>query len=336
MMAKMLVTGGLSRQCNPAKNKRDVMVSWMLAEALRDMGHEVEHRNPEITEDYADFDMVFIGMSALHSLGCNRSYGMLAAYLRTFSEGRCTLYVDDADCAKFMSGLRVMKNDPTKLTKPFYKYRKEYDVAADPAMHEWLMQGVNFLHDYAWPTTIIPMFPWGDVNAIRNKIPNITNPVLVDFTSYVPEYVGPDEWAAERDQVWVTECRIDDRWLGQQRPVFPVRYYSKGQLKRPEDAPLVLDYAKSWGVLDPGLDNGFFYSRLVYAAQARSLYVTKWQNVQPLGDSYALLADAAAGLDQESRIAWVEAQAASLDNLTWKRDQVKDTLSSITKESVSV
>ena len=88
-------------------------------------------------------------------------------------------------------------------------------------------------------------------------------------------------------------------------------------------------------VLDPGLDNGFFYSRIVYAAQARSLYVTKWQNVQPLGESYALLADAAAGLDQDARIAWSEAQAASLDNLTWKRDQVKDTLSSLTKESVT-
>lgn len=335
-MGKMLVTGGLSRQCNPAKNKRDVMVSWLIAEALRDMGHEVEHRNPELREDYAEFDTVFIGMSALHSLGCNRSYGMLAAYLRTFPEGRCVLYVDDADCSKFLSGLKVMKNDPAKLTKPFYKYRKEYDIAADPAMHDWLMQGVNFLHDYAWPTTILPMFSWGDPRTVQSKIPNITNPVAIDFSDYVPRYAGPDEWADERERTWVTECHIEDRWLGQQRPIYPVRYYSKGQLKRPEDAPLVLDYARSWGVLDPGLESGFFHSRPIFAAQARSLFVTRWQNIQALGEPYAVLADRAAGFDLATRQAWADAQAETFRLHQWKRETVKDTLASIlTKEAVT-
>jgi len=72
-MGKMLVTGFVSRQCNPVKNKRDVMPSWLLAEALRDMGHEVEHRNPTMTEDYEEFDRIFLGLAALHSVGANRS-----------------------------------------------------------------------------------------------------------------------------------------------------------------------------------------------------------------------------------------------------------------------
>jgi hypothetical protein len=333
-MAKILVSGFLSRQCNPQKNKRDVMVSWLLAEALRDMGHEVEHRNPTMTEDYEDFDHIFLGLAALHSIGCNRSYGWLAAYLKNVHKDKVTLYVDDVDTAKVLSGIRVMKNDPKKLIKPYYVYRLEYELASQPEWHSWLMQGVDLLHDYAWPTVIVPMFPWGDPEKMRSQLPNATDIVPIDFTPYVPEYVGEDEWAPERDRMWVTEIPRENRWLGQQRPVFPITHYGKNELKRPDDRGLVEHYAKAWGVIDPGLDNGFFYSRLIYAAQARALFITKWQNVQPLGDAYALLADTAAGFDDDTRTAWAEAQNAALRALTWDRDQVKEALNARLKTKV--
>lgn len=334
-MGKMLVTGFVSRQANPAKNKRDVMVSWMLAEALRDMGHEVEHRNPTMTEDYEDFDHVFLGLAALHSVGCNRSYGWLAAYLKNIHKGKVSLYVDDVDTAKVLSGIRVMKNDPDKLVKPFYVYRLEYELASQPEWHKWLMTGVDLLHDYAWPQVIVPLFPWGDAEQFKRQLPNATTIIPVDFSSYVPEYVGEDEWAPERERVWLSEADPDSRWMEQQRAIYPVRFFRRGFEKRPEDAGLVLEYAKNWGVLDPGLDNGFFYSRLVYAAQARALYITKWQNVQALGDAYALLPDTAAGFDDDTRIAWAEAQYQSYYNLTWRRDQVKDALASALMSEVS-
>lgn len=326
-MGKFLVTGGLSRQCNPDKNKRDVMVSWLLAQALRSMGHEVEHRNPGLTEDYAEFDKVFIGMSALHSLGCNRSYGMLAAYLRTYGDNRAVLYLDDVETAKIISGLRVMKNDPGRLCKPFYTYRKEYDVASDPAVHGWLMEGVKLLHDYAWPTTLIPVFPWGDARQAASSIHNITDPVAIDLSPYVPDYTPTDE--VERSRRWSTECKPDDKWLKQQRPVFAVDHYCKGELKRPDDKALVHKYAQTWGVLDPGLEHGWFRSRLPYAVQAGALYVTKWQNIQPLGNAFALLPDHAAGMEDDVRENWANAQRDAFNAAVWTNKQVKEVLNNV-------
>ena len=334
-MAKYLVSGCLSRQCNPQKNSRDVMVSWLLAEALRDMGHEVEHRNPTMTEDYEDFDHIFLGLAAMHSVGCNRSYGFLAAYLKNYSQEKVSFYIDDVDTAKVLSGLRVMKNDPKKLIKPFYVYRLEYELASQPEWHDWLMNGINMLVDYAWPRVIVPMFPWGDVTKYQSQLPNASQLVPLDLSSYVPEYVGSDEWNPEPERQWVTEMDDSNRWFQQQRPIYPLKRYGKGFEKRPTDEGLVLDYTNNWGVIEQGLDNAFFHSRVVYAAQAQTLFVTRWQNVQPLGDAYALLPDTAAGLSLEDRINWAQAQRVALDHWTHSRDEVKDQLSGLLNTKVN-
>ncbi len=328
-MSKYLVSGMVSRQANPAKNKRDVMVSWLLAEALRDMGHEVEHRNPTMLEDYEEFDHIFLGLAALHSIGCNRSYGWLAAYLKNVHKGKVTLYLDDPDTAKVLSGIRVMKNDPKKLIKPYYVYRLEYDLASQPEWHSWLMQGVDILHDNAWPDVIVPMFPWGDPEKYRSSLPNASGIIPIDFSKYVPDYTR-DEWHQDPpSRVWMTEAAPENKWMQQQRPVLDVVHFGKNYTKRPDDNALVDHYASSWGVLDPGLDNGFFNSRMVYAAQASSLYVTRWQNVQQLGNPYSVLADAAAGFDHDTRAAWIVAQREELLQATWDRDAAKDTIAGL-------
>ncbi len=333
-MAKYLVTGCVSRQANPAKNKKDVMVSWLLAQALRDMGHEVEHRNATMLEDYDDFDHVFLGLAAMHSVGCNRSYGFLAAYLK--NQGKVSFYIDDVEIGKVRNGIRVMANDPKKLVKPFYKYRLEYETAVQPEWHSWLMQGIDSLESYAWPTVIVPMFEWGDVTKYQSQLPNATEILPLDLSAYVPEYVGEDEWSSDPDRTWVTELHDRDRWFDTVRSVYPFHSYGKGYAKRPDDEALVNIYARSWGVIERGLDNGFFHSRLVYAAQARTLFVTRWQNVQALGEPFSLLADTAADLSLDERIAWANAQAQSLENWTWPTERVKDTLTTLVKEREAV
>lgn len=311
------------------------MVSWLLAEALRDMGHEVEHRNPTMTEDYEDFDHVFLGLAAMHSVGCNRSYGFLAAYLKTYAQGKVSFYIDDVDTSKILSGLRVMQNDPAKLVKPFYDYRLEYELASQPQWHEWLMNGINLLNDYAWPRVLVPMFGWGDVTKFYSQLPNASELVPIDLSRYVPEYVGEDEWNPEPERLWVTEMPDTDRWFQQQRPVYGLKRYGRDYEKRPIDAGLALAYTQHWGVIEKGLDNAFFHSRLIYAAQARTIFVTRWQNVEALGNPYALLPDTAAGFTEDQRIAWAMDQHAVLDVNMWTREQVKDQLSSIlSKEKV--
>lgn len=333
-MGRYLVTGLVSRHANPRKNKRDVLVSWLLAEALRDLGHEVEHRNPTIGESYEEFDHVFLGLAALHSVGANRTYGWLAAYLKTFADGRVTFFVDDTDTAKVLSGLRVMNSDPAKLVKPYYVYRLEYQTAVQPAVHEWLTQGVSNLHDYAWPRVIVPLFPWGDVEHFKRRLPNATDVVGIDFSAYVPFYARDcvAETAVERQ--WVAEVGRRNDWLDTVRPVFPVIRLGKDYSKRPEDEGLVHLYENSWGVLDRGPDHGFFNSRPLYAAQAQTLYVTKWQNMRTLGDAYGILADRAAEFTPAEREQWTLFQAESLFAQTHSREHVKDVLSSLLADKV--
>lgn len=318
---KILVTGFTSRQCNPDKNKRDVMVSWLIAEVCRDLGYEVEHRNPKVEESYDEFDHVFWGMAPLHGLGSNRAYGALSCFLKTYPSGRITFYQDDHDNAKVMNGIRTVHNDPARLVKSFFNYKLEYDIANTPEWKKYLAQGVEILNDYAWPTTIIPAFPWAELDRLTVKCPNLVDPVGIDFSAYLPKY--DVETPDERLKQWVVEV-TDEKWFARQRiDWFPQRY-GKGYDKRPDDQIVVQQYAQSWGVINRGQDYGWWNSRIGYAAQTRSIYVTKWQEVESLGDAYTLLPDIAEGLTPQLRDDWAEAQAASFEHFSSPRETVRE------------
>lgn len=325
---RILVTGCVSRQANPKKNRRDVMVSWLLAECLRDLGHTVEHRDPAVDETFEEFDHIFLGLSAFHALGANRTYGVLAAFLHK-GHDKTTFFVDDPDMGKIMTGIRSIRKDPERLFKEFFSNRLGYSTASQTEYKTWLWHAINLLHDYAWPTTIVPLFPWGDVEPYRAKLPNAVDLVGLDLSWYVPRYVGEDEWQPERKRVWVSETRPDNRWLKQQRPVYQVKHFGRGFDKRPIDPDLNDVYTKVWGVLDAGIPNGFFNSRILYAAQAGALYVTDWREAEALGDPYRLLPDTAAGFDDDTRTGWAMSQLTALHDATWSHEQALDEMTGL-------
>lgn len=320
-MTKVLVTGFTSRACNPDKNRRDVMISWLIAEVCRDLGYEVEHRNPTIEESYDDFDHVFWGMAPLHGLGSNRSYGALSCFLKTYPQNKITFYQDDHDNAKVTNGISTVFNDPERLTKRFFDYKLEWALANTTEWKRFLSQGVQILNDYAWPTTIIPAFEWADLQKLTVKCPNLVDPVGIDFTAYLPEYEF--ETPEERTKQWVAEIS-DPKWFSRQRIQWYCKRYGRGWDKRPEDAALVQEYANSWGVLNAGQDNGWWNSRIGMAARTGAIYVTKWQNVDVLGDAYALLPDTVEEITPELRDAWAQDQADALAKHTSSRETVRE------------
>lgn len=330
-MTKVLVTGMNSRACNPAKNRRDVMLSWLLAEVCRDLGFEVEHRNPTVREDYSDFDHIFLSLAPLHSLGSNRAYGALSAYLNGMRESKITLIIDDPQSQNVWNGVKTVYNDPKRLVKSFFNYKLEFDIANQPEWHEWLMSGVQMLHDYAWPATLFPAYPWADVQQLKRHLPNVVDAALFDPTSFLPNYVAEmtDAWPITFDkQQWVTET-ADEKWLAQQRTNFDIVRYgnpNKGFTRRPDDPGLVVSYVESWGVLDRGEDHGWWTSRLGYAAQARAVYCTKWQNVEALGEPFWPLPDEVESYTHDQRQQLAEAQGASVEACTSPRDVVRDTI----------
>lgn len=335
-MKRVLVTGMNSRACSPNKNRRDVMVSWLIAEVCRDLGYHVEHRNPTIAESYEQFDHVFLSLAPLHSLGSNRVYGALSAFLRCLPEQKMTIVLDDPKTANIQNGISTVYNDPRRLVKSFFNYKLEYDLANTPEWSSYLMQGVEFLHDYAWPTTLIPAFPWADTEKLLKPVPNVVNSVTFDPTFYLPAYANEafhaGVWPENTPRVqWVTETS-DEKWLEQQRIEFPLVRYGKGFDKRPDDMGLVMSYAESWGVLDRGEDHGWWTSRLGYAVAAGVVYCTKWQNVETLGEPFWELPDAVERMSLEEREELVEAQAVALLEHASPREHVRDTIHALVEK----
>lgn len=323
---RVLVTGATSRQANPEAsdvNKKEVAFSWLLAESMRQLGWDVEHRNPEILESYEEFDHVFVGLAPLHGLGSNRMYGVLAATLRLWQSGRLSFYVDDPDVGKVTGGLKTMATEPDRVTKPFFAYKLGYDIASQPEYAAWLQAGVRMLHEQQWPRLIVPAHPWFQGHdVIAKKVPQAAgNIVTLDLTAFLPtietEDWGDDEGPAHQ---WVCEAAADDKWVRQQQPMIPVYRISGAKNDdtrssgRVSDKRLVNLYMRSWGVLQPPVvPTGWWNSRIGYARQVLAPYVTKWQDVQALGDAYAVLPHTIAQLDRDGRDILVQEQAEAFD-----------------------
>lgn len=334
---KILVTGCTSRQANPEPRNQEKGVTFarLLADALRDAGHTVEHRNPDILEDLSEFDHVFLGIAPLHGMGSNRAYGALAVVLRTVSENnKLTLFIDDADVGKVVSGLRTMHSDPNRLVKPFFAYKLQHDIASTPSYAGWLREGVKILNENAWPRLLVPFHEWHNAAPVFEKrVPQATGNVCqIDLTAFLPEHeIKEPDIVSDR---WVTEAEPGNKWIRQQRLQKGIVLLNKHGEKIHNDAERVNRYSSAHAVLHaPEEPAGWWTSRFGFAARARTPLVTRWQDVQALGPSYMHLADAVDSMSPVEREEVARQQAAALREITPSREAVIYQLDEILKKS---
>lgn len=336
---KILVTGMTSRQANPDASIKAVSVAWLLTEAMRDAGHEVEFRNPHVEEDLDSFDRVFVGLAPLHGLGSNRAYGALSAILRTIADGRLTLYIDDPDLGKVISGIRTNVENPNRFTKAFFAYKLEHEIASQPHYKEWLASGIKMLNENAWPQFLIPVHAWADdkvINYYLKQAPQaVGNTCRIDLSAYLPEFEEP-EVSAPRTRQWITESKPSEKWMEQQRLEWPVRVIRDRYEGKLKDKELVALYRKSVGVIqDPIKPVGWWHPRIGYAAQAGAVYCTKWQDVAVLGDAYTVLPDRVEYMTDDETADVAARQREAFLRATPDKDSVKETLSAILKDTVT-
>lgn len=294
---KVLVTGATSRHCNPAASLKDVSFAHLVAQALRAGGHEVEHRNPSITEDLSGFDRVIVGVSPLHALGSNRAYGCISALMRTWSTGQLIMMIDDWDTGKIFSGVKTMCENPNRLTKPFFAYKLEYDVAQQPEWKTFLNDGVRVLKDSPWPPVIVPQHCWASTPRIVGAGTQLPWVIGIDPTSLIlGEYETPNI-AQPRDDVWAVEGSHRNLWLDSQRPFLrlPVERHGSGGLPRfAKDEDRMKRYAGVRGVIAPPVCSGNWWTpRPWLASRCGALVLTDWQSVRALGHSWTLTAEQA-------------------------------------------
>lgn len=293
---KILVTGMSSRVCNPEASKKDAAFAFLLARALREAGHEVDQRNPTMTEDYTEYDKVIVGIAPIHAMGSNRAYGALAAILRLWGTDKLMLMLDDPGTGKIFSGLRTVCESPERLTKPFFSYKLEYALASQPEWHAWLMEGVKLLRTAVWPITVIPQHAWADgPPRLTGAGQQISQVIGVD-PSLLVDYPMPSPWT-QRRQVWSVEASDDLPWLRHQEPflTLPVeRHGAEGLSRFRDDAQRTETYVSVRGVIAPPvLDGAWWTPRPYLASRAGALVLTDWRSVRPLGTCWTLTAQQA-------------------------------------------
>lgn len=270
---KILMTGFTARSVESKRLRYDyVTFCFLLRDALRVLGHQVEMRKVEMGEDLSSYDRAFVCVSLLSSLSSLHPH--TAAYvLRTLGD-KCFLYCDDWSIEKFgYDWGRKLGPDWEK----YLKFRSEVGALSkeqQSEFHDTLKQVIS--GQCPWPI-IAPMFPWGDHGELLRGSGVNAKLLPVDPTGF--HYAQFDDLRKPIDSVvrkrqWVLATLQDhDQWLKKVRPTWPVEGVGnkrKEQEVVPE-AYVRRMYEDSWGVLSPKYAKagcGWWRTRYQFAALA--------------------------------------------------------------------
>lgn len=174
------------------------VVSRALARALEEAGHHVELGRPNLEQvlEGRRWDHAFVGLGALHTVGSSHAYGALGV-IGSHWEDALTLYLDDLDAAKIMTGLRMTLRKPTSLTGAFWIYRDEYGLARRKDVFEWLSGVVRALvATDRYPTLLVPAFGPPEAQETAQKLgpAAVTAATPLDLSVYLdPPYASDDQ-----------------------------------------------------------------------------------------------------------------------------------------------
>lgn len=165
---KILITGQTSAQINETTKRSGLTLSGALAQSLRKQGHDVTVRPYTIAESLDAgnediFDHVIVGLGPLKGLGTSYMYGALKCIwdysVERDDSSAVTLFNDDIATKKIGSEHRAIVRRPQDLTKQFFSYKREYDLAREPDTERQLLEVVEHLTgetDWDHPPVLMP------------------------------------------------------------------------------------------------------------------------------------------------------------------------------------
>lgn len=212
---KILITGMSSSNC-----RENGTIAGRIAEALRAGGHEVDVSKPslkDVLEDNLPWDKVYVGIGPVHGIGSASIYGALGLIGAYWPTNKLTLYTDDhLDAGKIGSGLRLFDRDKWRIVKPFYGSRREYHIASDPPVTDWLNEVIHSLarSEEEYPDVIVPAFTTDQaINTTRSiSIGAMNHTVAADFSSLISMGESP-EWTEPTDDQMKGEWLVSNTGL---------------------------------------------------------------------------------------------------------------------------
>lgn len=310
-MSRILITGMSAPQMSMSANKRSLSFAGAIEKVLTEAGHTVVMMEPDITwtvENLDYYDAVLVGVSPLTSLSANKAYGALHIIDVMYSSDKLTLFIDAPHPAQITASLRAISSTPENLTKPFFSYRKGYQLVNSPDVSKRLIKTVNKLLSGKWPKTIYPSLPWHDVTLIERELPEGLVLTGINLDAYLIEPrsnktdVRFNRWAAEGPTT--TWAKSIAKTLS--FPIVPIRW-NKGW----KDEECYDQILMSSGVLLPQYKGGTWWTyRYAQAMNAQTPIATEWRESSSIGDSWSMLASPIETMTNQERNALSTRQTA--------------------------
>jgi hypothetical protein len=289
---KILLTGMTSTQCNPVAHSRVGNYAGYLVQAFREMGHEVDWRDPRMNEFLDDYDAVIVGLAPLGSLGANRAYGALDVIAQLNDDPRLRLLVDAPDPEKLETGLMSMMNSPEKLFKEFFAYRQNYELASAPSARQRLLETVDRLANDTWPDTIVPALPWTLPASVETRLPDGARGKIKLHCLDVLVFDACGDRPLDRvtrPHYWAYEPSSYGRWLGQQSVAWPVVKVPRSSKIESDKAALQVLRDSAGCLIAPGRHGTWWNTRFAQSLSQGTPVFTFWEEARYLDHSFTLL-----------------------------------------------
>jgi hypothetical protein len=328
---KVLVTGMTARQ-----TKEDRTIAGALADVLRDAGHDVTVARPSLQQvldgkTKAEYDHAFVGLGPLHGIGTSYKYGALGVIGAFWDD--CTFFLDDVDTGKIGSGLKIMNRHNWKLTKPFYGYCSEFEVASKPKTNSWLLSVIDhMLNDQTnHPVMLTPAFTFNDAYRTAMKVTAgaAAHVCRVDWSVMSTSLREDADAAKERWGDPNEELPEDCWWSVEQEPTsaavrslgpftWPVVKLDPKALETVYDSTAYLAPGQAW--------NPRFYQ----VAKAGLPQVAPWRFFRDaIGDSFEVLSGTIEGADADGRKEIASEQLAQLERYVMSRNELSELTESV-------
>jgi hypothetical protein len=304
-MSQILITGMSAPQYSEGVNAKSLSFSGVMSKVLTDSGHTVTQKAPDVlwtARDFSRYDVVLVGLSPLTSISSNYIYGALMAIHTLKDTGKLRLFVDAPEPSRIFGSLRAVSKNPSNLTKPFFSYRKGYDVASQSNVSHVLIEVVNQLLENEWPVTLYPSVPWdGYQSLVHDQFPEQTRKSLraVSLDSYL---LADESFKAPLVTLGWTCDDMSTKWSKQAAAsvstyVLPMRWH-----KNVDDDAVFLNIASSIGALISPAYSGTWWSyRLIQSLNAGVPVATDWIESVFLGYEWSYLPAAIEDMSESER-----------------------------------
>lgn len=295
-----------------------------LVDTLRSLGHEVDQQGVYPSERLDGYDRVICYLAPMNALTAQWSFGVLWLLGQ---RPDAAVALDDWQTHQILSGAKTQNRDCGRLYREVFN-RKGRDLLDDKIRR--VMEGaLAQLASQPWPWTLLaPIFPHGDVSKLGLEAARYAG---FDPSPYWRGKHGTFTWDhhVQRERRWVSASLLNKQpWLDRQEfgwDVLNLGNKKAGQprLKEPE---VVLEYAKSWGVLSAPhrhAGSGWWRARYVFAVDAGCVLYGDPRETAALGHAYVSnTAQQIETLSAESLRALAEAQMRQFHEHTWTHEQL--------------